>query len=177
MANTSQPPAEQYSPLSSERQNDLPPPYTTSDQPPMYEADTESNHDRLPPAHPNSYPSPTTNPSPAIRFPLPSDPSHAYTQPSAPLHVYTLPSAPAHAYITSRGSQDVYATDVERGARRTAVRQTPVRRKGNGFSVGCCWLLIIPLMLVVVGFTILMKVLPDLANKKHVEEIASIWKV
>jgi hypothetical protein len=175
MANTSQPPAERYSPLSSERKNELPPPYTTSDQPPMYEADTESDHDRLLAAHLSSYTSSTTNtnPSPAIRFPLPSDPSHAYTE---PLHTYTLPSAPTHAYITSPGFQDVYATDVERGARRTAVRQSLPRRKGNGFRVGCCWLIIIPLIFVVLGFAILMEVLPDLADKKHVEEIAGTWR-
>jgi hypothetical protein len=140
----------------------------------MYEADTEPDHDRLQAAHLNHYTSTPTNPSPAIRFPLPSDPSHAYTE---PLHTYTLPSAPTHAYITSPGFQDVYATDVERGARRTAMRQSLPRRKGNGFRVGCCWLIIIPLIFVVLGFVGLIEVLPGLVDKKeHVEEIAGTWR-
>jgi hypothetical protein len=134
MANTAHTPTQSYSPLGNEHQNDLPPPYTTSDQPPTYST-TDADHDVAGRTSP-----PTTNPS------------YAYTPPST----YTLPSAPAAAYITSPSHQDVYSntTDIERAARWTAVRQVATRRSGRRGFASCCCAFVAVVMLIGIGIVV-----------------------
>jgi hypothetical protein len=116
MTKTSQTPHDPHVQLDT----DLPPPYTTSDQPPIYEeviSSTASWNNDL-----TVY---TSHLSAALQH---INTSHT-TDP------YALPSAPVPAYISSLRSSSAYIQDIESASRRE-VRRTPTRRLKKGEH--CC---------------------------------------
>jgi hypothetical protein len=133
MADTSQTPHDPHVQLDT----DLPPPYTTSDQPPTYEEDPSSttlwtedlavytsHPSTAPVASQDTYTSRTTNPSPT--------------------YPYALPSAPVPAYVSSHRSSTLYIHDIESISRRE-VRRTSPRRPKRG---ECCCLCVVTLLVI-----------------------------